>query len=263
MPILQAVWRWTRTSASKGTIRGQYCGPFFAGRQPTEYGHDDDAKTETSSLLLHHSDEEKQQQHQETSSSKQIIHSQASLTSKFDGFTHSWSALNVCFFHASVYYSVALLGFTWIEKVSILDSLYLATVIFTTIGFGDVVPQSTLGQLFTVCLAGYGIVILGIFLGVVGDHVVETQNNLLAQQQRERSNIVFQAIQQQPDVYTERDNNDHLESSNQSQGKTTTAQRSLVQEIGHFIVLEGATVVLVVGVGILIGLTEGWSVHER
>jgi len=256
MPILPAVWRWTRTSAAKGpSSRGPFRDPFFAGRRPAEYGHDDNAKTETTSLLLHHGDGA---EHHQESSSKQIIHSQASLTSKFDGFTHSWSALNVCFFHASVYYSIALLGFTWIEKLSILDSLYMATVIFTTIGFGDVVPQSAWGQLFTVCLAGYGIVILGIFLGVAGDHVVETQNNLRAQQQRERNNIVFQAIQQQPDGH-----NDPEATTSQSQGKTATLRRSLVQEIGHFIVLEGATVALVVGVGILIGLTEGWNVHER
>jgi hypothetical protein len=65
---------------------------------------------------------------------------QASLTAgDFEDFYHSWDAIWVCVFHAVVYYTIAVVSFSWlVEKWPIIDSLYFATTIFTTIGKSDI-----------------------------------------------------------------------------------------------------------------------------
>jgi hypothetical protein len=70
--------------------------------------------------------------------------------------------------HAVAYYSLAVLGFSFlVDNYSIIDSLYLASVTFTTIGYGDVHPKDAVGRIYLIFLATYGIVILGVFLGVL------------------------------------------------------------------------------------------------
>jgi potassium channel subfamily K len=97
--------------------------------------------------------------------------SRASLTAgDYEDFYHSWDAIWVCLFHAVVYYTVAVVSFSFlVEKWPIIDSLYFATTIFTTIGFGDLHPTSNSGQCLTIVLALYGVVILGIFIGILGE----------------------------------------------------------------------------------------------
>jgi hypothetical protein len=67
--------------------------------------------------------------------------------------------------HAAIYYALSVLGYSFLlDDLSVTDSMYLATVTFTTIGYGDVYPTGK-GRLYLIVLASYGIVILGIFLG--------------------------------------------------------------------------------------------------
>jgi hypothetical protein len=48
-----------------------------------------------------------------------------------------------------VYIGIGVVCFTLIEKCLVVTSLYLMTQIITTIGYGDVVPTTNLGKLFT------------------------------------------------------------------------------------------------------------------
>lgn len=95
-----------------------------------------------------------------------------SLTGVFQSFSQSNSAWTLCFFHTSLYYTLAVFGFSFLtEKWSIVDSLYFATTVFTTIGYGDLHPSNHMAMLYTVILATYGVVLLGIFLGIVGERL--------------------------------------------------------------------------------------------
>ena len=92
-----------------------------------------------------------------------------SLTSEFEDFAHSWNAWRVCLIHAVLYYAAAVLGFSFlVERWPVIDSLYFGTVVFTTIGFGDLSPSTEAGRFYVIGLACYGILILGIFLGIAG-----------------------------------------------------------------------------------------------
>jgi len=58
-----------------------------------------------------------------------------SITSEYRGFEQSWDAVRIFALHATIYYASAVLGFSFlIERLSIIDSLYLASCTFTTIG---------------------------------------------------------------------------------------------------------------------------------
>jgi hypothetical protein len=77
--------------------------------------------------------------------------------------------------HAAIYYTLSVLGYSFLlDDLSVTDSMYLATVTFTTIGYGDVYPTGK-GRLYLIVLASYGIVVLGIFLGQLVRTVVYCQ----------------------------------------------------------------------------------------
>ena len=91
-----------------------------------------------------------------------------SLTSTYTDYARSKQAMSLFLMHGISYYGLAVLGFSYlVDKHPVIDSLYMATVTFTTIGYGDVHPTDTAGRLYLIFLATYGIVILGIFLGVL------------------------------------------------------------------------------------------------
>lgn len=56
-------------------------------------------------------------------------------------------------FYGSVFYHVVE-GFSWI------DSVYFAVITLTTVGYGDLAPQTNIGKLFTIyyILNGFGII---------------------------------------------------------------------------------------------------------
>lgn len=50
-----------------------------------------------------------------------------------------------------------------IEDLSWVDSIYFSTITLTTIGYGDITPQTDAGKLFTVLYVIVGIAIIGAF----------------------------------------------------------------------------------------------------
>jgi voltage-gated potassium channel Kch len=62
-----------------------------------------------------------------------------------------------------ILYVVGTFFFHYIEGWSYLDSVYFITMTITTIGYGDVVPKTELGKIFSIFLAVIGISV-GFFL---------------------------------------------------------------------------------------------------
>lgn len=66
-------------------------------------------------------------------------------------------------------FSLLLLGtlfFTFYEGFPLLDSLYFCVITLMIIGYGDIVPVTTLGKLFTIVYAFLGVGIVGILAGI-------------------------------------------------------------------------------------------------
>ncbi|XP_013871890.1 potassium channel subfamily K member 4 [Austrofundulus limnaeus] len=60
---------------------------------------------------------------------------------------------------------------TFVSKWDIASALFFSGTIITTIGFGNISPQSDLGKLFCIFYALVGIPLFGILLAGVGDHL--------------------------------------------------------------------------------------------
>jgi hypothetical protein len=180
--------------------------------------------------------------------------SRASLTAgDYEDFYHSWDAIWVCLFHAVIYYTVAVVAFSFlVEKWPIIDSLYFATTLFTTIGFGDLHPTSNSGQCMTIGLALYGVVILGIFIGILGEAIVDSHNKAMQKQSEKLRAEVTGALLREdiPEVVE-----DLIE-----EGGTG---KPLISEMFSIMMLEAPLVSVVVVLALIIGHVEGWSVLGR
>ncbi|HSE29017.1 MAG TPA: potassium channel family protein [Candidatus Saccharimonadales bacterium] len=55
--------------------------------------------------------------------------------------------------------------FHLVEKLSYIDAIYFAAMTLTTVGYGDIAPQTDAGKIFTAIYAFLGI---GIFFGFAG-----------------------------------------------------------------------------------------------
>jgi voltage-gated potassium channel Kch len=61
--------------------------------------------------------------------------------------------------------AIGVLFYRHFEELGWIDAIYFTTVTLTTLGYGDIVPQTDLGKLFTSMYALLGV---GMFLGLAG-----------------------------------------------------------------------------------------------
>ncbi|AQP54000.1 Ion channel [Vagococcus penaei] len=57
--------------------------------------------------------------------------------------------------------------YSTVENLTILNAFYLSFTTLTTIGYGDIYPQTDLGKLFTIIYALVGIGLMALFISVV------------------------------------------------------------------------------------------------
>ncbi|KAL7566722.1 hypothetical protein ACA910_017778 [Epithemia clementina (nom. ined.)] len=206
-----------------------------------------------------------------------IIGGAPSLTSGYTDYLHSSNALRLVLMHGIIYYTLAVILYSFVldTKWTIIDSLYFATVLFTTIGYGDLCPVSDLGRLCTMGLALYGIVILGIFLGIYGETLLENQTSTLSKQQTALRKGVVQAMAQTADEARSfmreysaggkrASSAPTLPTSNQLKNRNVSEElncreRGLVADVGFFILDELPILTLVSLIGLTIGYLEGWD----
>ncbi len=69
--------------------------------------------------------------------------------------------------------AVGTIGYVTIERMSLLDALYMTTITVTTIGFKEVTPLSHVGQVFTIVMAFLGVGVILLVATELGHAVVE------------------------------------------------------------------------------------------
>jgi voltage-gated potassium channel len=72
-----------------------------------------------------------------------------------------------------VLWSIATLVFHYVEKVELFDSLYWVITTTTTVGYGDITPNTAAGKAISIAVMLSGIGVLGIFLASIADILIE------------------------------------------------------------------------------------------
>lgn len=68
---------------------------------------------------------------------------------------------------AAAVLGIGTIFYHYVEKLNWIDALYFCTVTLTTIGYGDIVPHTTAGKLFTVLYVFVGIGIIAAFANLL------------------------------------------------------------------------------------------------
>ena len=90
--------------------------------------------------------------------------------------------LRIYFAAFAVLLSTGILGFMFIENMSLMDSIYFSIVTMATVGYGDIHPQTEIGKILTLLVIVGGV---GTFLGVIAsitDYFVDRREETLRQQ---------------------------------------------------------------------------------
>ncbi|MCG8696645.1 MAG: potassium channel family protein [Bacteroidales bacterium] len=76
--------------------------------------------------------------------------------------------------------------FHFVEKLSWVDSFYFSVITLTTVGYGDIAPQTTFGKIFTAAYVLTGIGIIFGFINAFSQHRIENMERF--ENRRKNSN---------------------------------------------------------------------------
>lgn len=85
----------------------------------------------------------------------------------------------LCLLAIFIYLIIAVFMFCFLlePQWTVIDSCYFAVSTFTTLGYGDLAPTSTISVIFTTVYALAGVACLGLALGILGSKLLETKED--------------------------------------------------------------------------------------
>ena len=130
------------------------------------------------------------------------------------------------------------------------DSFFFGTLLFFY-KYGDQQPSSVLGQLFTIAFSIYGVIILGIFIGIFGHAISMGQQRALQRLNKGRQHHLLKLMFQ-------KEQKAHSTRSMRRKGFLGD-QISLFQDCIDVVRMELPEILAVVVFAMILGLREGWS----
>jgi hypothetical protein len=116
---------------------------------------------------------QQQQQQQQQGRNKDVIEEKKDTTTAQQLYQSMDLPMRTALLAVVAYLTVGVLAYhVWLEQWSIVDAMYFSCVCFSTVGYGDLCPTTTMGKLFT-CLFGFtGIALLGAVVATLGSKLV-------------------------------------------------------------------------------------------
>jgi potassium channel subfamily K len=176
-----------------------------------------------------------------------------SLTSEFVASEADMEVLKLCLFYTVIYMGISVIAFSFVfERWTIIDSLYFAVSTFTTCGYGNLSPTTAAGQIFTIFFAIYGVVILGVFIGIVGHSISQAQTRALRKLKKERQEEILETL------FAE-DKRDRKECDELIREGLLSDHASLMDNIKEVVLAELPAILLVAAAALVLGIREGWT----
>lgn len=99
---------------------------------------------------------------------------------------------------ASLVVVIGVVFYTQIEKWSVLDAIYFCVVTLGTVGYGDIVPKTDAGKIFTIFYIIFGLAVIGGFFASLGQFIHPGQlfsrgETVVAQAKGEITDVVDRA----------------------------------------------------------------------
>ncbi|MDX2075094.1 MAG: NAD-binding protein [bacterium] len=104
-------------------------------------------------------------------------------------FDYNRRQLRIAFLALCIIIPVGVIGYILIEKLSFWDALWITIVTLSTIGYGDVVPHSNIGRLFTVGLIIFGLGAVGVGAQAFIEVLVSPNIRMIRQRRRAEKRI--------------------------------------------------------------------------
>lgn len=178
----------------------------------------------------------------------------------------------ISFFLVLSYIGVSILFYHFVEDWPVVDCIYFAMVIVTTVGYGDVTPKTTAGKAFTIFFAFYGIITIAIALGKLAAQFLNRQKSIAKEATKKLLNNVDSAsaavnLQCAPNAATEKEvalGVAVLSSSSGAKKKSKTPKwiRKIFSDSNKAILSALVPIGVSIGGGLIVGAIEGWPVLD-
>lgn len=82
--------------------------------------------------------------------------------------------------------TIGTVFYHFVEKLTWLDAYYFSVITLTTVGYGDITPQTALGKIFTTFYVLMGIGIIGLFANLLIRRAAINSNKRRAKRQKDK-----------------------------------------------------------------------------
>uniref|UniRef100_K3X659 EF-hand domain-containing protein n=1 Tax=Globisporangium ultimum (strain ATCC 200006 / CBS 805.95 / DAOM BR144) TaxID=431595 RepID=K3X659_GLOUD len=179
----------------------------------------------------------------------------------------------VALFLVLSYLAVSIAFFYNVEDWSAIDCVYYAMVIVTTVGYGDVVPVSKGGKVFTIFFAFYGICTIGIALGRLARLFLNRQKSIAKEATQKLLTHVDHAHSvantlspglptHNPAVDKEQSVSIPVAPPNGQRPKKAKWRRVLFSRSNLAILSALMPIAVSIGGGLIVGAIEGWPILD-
>ncbi|KAG1699473.1 hypothetical protein DVH05_012886 [Phytophthora capsici] len=167
------------------------------------------------------------------------------------------------------YIAVSILVFHFVEDWSVLDCVYYAMVIVTTVGYGDVIPKTTAGKAFTIFFAFYGICTIGVALGQLASWFLQRQKHVTKMATRKLLSNVENAAATARSTASFQNKEAKMLQKDQTethwkrfQGSLPTWARKVFSDSNRALVHAFVPIIVSILSGLIVGAIEGWHILD-